>query len=287
MEKKEGKYLVNARVDIDYSKGKPKIKFGYPYKDPKKESMFQGGILYVTLFIWTIIGVIPFILFIQNYVMPDYIPYPEECGNFSLDNLDYRTEVKYYGDTKYEDWNRTYKIVYGFNVTCDNQTHIIDFNKEGGYFEGDSYLDNKWYFVKLILGMIWFYIALIPASWINKNLITRFLIKKKWYQKWLPKANAEGVLFKKRSKQYRIFKPKDLLENVLVIPSFSNVELDYKTTGDFSKYLQKIKIREHRNQSINIKSKKVKKEKMNKFKWYAIFYFKEQPKTGQMEVTYQ
>ena len=201
MEKKEGKYLVNARVDIDYSKGKPKIKFGYPYKDPKKESMFQGGILYVTLFIWTIIGVIPFILFIQNYVMPDYIPYPEECGNFSLDNLDYRTEVKYYGDTKYEDWNRTYKIVYGFNVTCDNQTHIIDFNKEGGYFEGDSYLDNKWYFVKLILGMIWFYIALIPASWINKNLITRFLIKKKWYQKWLPKANAEGVLFKKKSKQ--------------------------------------------------------------------------------------
>ena len=35
---KEGKHVVNARVDVDYSKGKPTVKFGYPYKDKKKGS---------------------------------------------------------------------------------------------------------------------------------------------------------------------------------------------------------------------------------------------------------
>ncbi len=278
---------MNARVDIDYSKGTPKVKFGYPYKDPKKESMFQGGLYVITILIWLIIGIIPFILFMQNYTQSNYFIYPEECGNFSLYNTDYISEIKYYGNTEREDWNFTYKAVYGFNVTCDNQTHIISFEKEGGYFSGADYMVNKWSLVALVIIAFWIYLSLIPASWINKHLITRFLIKKKWYQKWLPKANAEGIFFKTRTKQYRIFKHKDVLENIIVIPSFKNVELDYKTTGDFNKYLQKVKIREHRNQSINIKSKKVKKEKMDKFKWYAIFYFKEKPKTGQMEVTYQ
>ena len=42
MEKKEGKYPVNARVSVDYSKGKPKIKFGYPRKPTDKEVIRQN-----------------------------------------------------------------------------------------------------------------------------------------------------------------------------------------------------------------------------------------------------
>jgi len=35
------------------------------------------------------------------------------------------------------------------------------------------------------------------------------------------------------------------------------------------------------------KEKKKKKEKVNVYKWYAIFTFKEKPKNGYLEVIYQ
>ncbi|KKK78811.1 hypothetical protein LCGC14_2839810, partial [marine sediment metagenome] len=95
-------------------------------------------------------------------------------------------------------------------------------------------------------------------------------------KKHLEDFNAFPRVVSNIKESYKIFK--DLLENVLVIPSFSNVELDYKTKGEFSKYLVKIKIREHRNRKINIKSKKIGKEKMEICKWYAIFYFKQKPR---------
>ena len=38
--KKEGKIPVNARIDIDYSKEKPKIKFGYPRKDAYEQNKY-------------------------------------------------------------------------------------------------------------------------------------------------------------------------------------------------------------------------------------------------------
>ena len=63
--------------------------------------------------------------------------------------------------------------------------------------------------------------------------------------------------------------------------------MDYKTEGDFSKQLVKIKIREYRERKINTRSKKVSKEKIDKFKWYTVFYFKDKPKNGYLEVMYQ
>ncbi len=285
MEKKEGKHLVTSRVDVDYTGKKPTIKFGYPYKDKNKAARAQGGLLSITILIWFIIGAIPLLVFVyadyyENYMGVDY---PKECGNFTLDDLSY---TGYFENSSY---NYSYKKVDGFNVTCDNQIHVIDFRIYGGYFtEYDNRNHNLFtnnYLLYFLL--FWFYTSLFVASYINKNLITRFLIKKKWYQRWLPKANADGVLWKRRSKRYRKFKSKDVLDNIIVVPEFSNVELDYKTKGEFSKYLVKIKIREHRNRKINIKSKKIGKEKMEICKWYAIFYFKQKPKDGYLEVIYQ
>jgi hypothetical protein len=61
MERKEGKYLVNSRVDIDYTKGKHKIKFSYPgkpEKDEKRQAVWNGSVL----IIWLVIGVVPLII---------------------------------------------------------------------------------------------------------------------------------------------------------------------------------------------------------------------------------
>lgn len=253
MIKKEGKYPCNARVDVDYSNGKPNIKFAYPGKNPKKDAIRQAGNPTILLLIWILIGVLPLIIF----AYPAQEDCPKECNNFSIENL--KEEIR-------------------FNITCDDKIYELR-------FADGIFTSHKTDWGNMIFAF-WLYLAILPSFFINR-FITKQLIKKKWYTKWFPKSQAEGIIFKTKMKNYLKFKPKDVLGNVIIIPSFSNVELDYKTKGDFSKQLKSIKIREYRKKRINMKTKKVSKEKINKFKWYAIFSFKEIPKDGYLEVIFQ
>lgn len=279
MIKKEGKFPVNARVDVDYSEGKPKVKFSYPMKNPKKEASSQARSPFLFIFIWILIGLIPYI-FINIGV--DSEGYPKDCGNFSLDKLDYNWIKIYEGDLNFT-LNDSYKAIYGFNLTCDNE--LMEFKYNQGYFS-----KKQKYNLEFILDeygdTLWLYFS-VPITSLLVILLTRILVKRKWYQKWFPKAQAEGVIFKTKKKKYIKFYAKDIINNIAFVPSFSNVELDYKTMGDFSNKLLSIKIREYRTQNINIKTKKKSKVKVNNYKWYAIFYFKEKPKDGYLEVIYQ
>jgi len=284
MVKKEGKYTVNARVDVDYSKGKPKIKFSYPYKDKKKSAVKQGGLPYLLIVIWALISIVPFMIFFNG--ISNTIFYPESCGNVSWDIFESERNVSYLSSNNFS-YNLTdvTKRVYGLNITCDNYTNIIKFETSGGYFSSIDSQQGDLSDLKLYFIFGWLYLAVLPAFFINR-FITRRLVKKKWYQRWLPKAQANGILFKTKWKNYKNFKPKDLVGNCAVIPYFANVELDYKTHGDFSKQLQNIKIREYETQKRNINTGKKGKMKKDVFKWYAIFYFKDIPKNGYLEVTY-
>lgn len=289
MAKKEGKFPCNCRVDVDYTGKKPKIKFGYANKHPKKDAVRQAGNMSILFFIWGIIGILPFFYFFLGGM--EINSYPEECGNITFDSFNYNKSVTYTGDMKNYSFNRSYKRVYGFNITCDNVTHQINYFTNGDFmikphFSEDGYKSNLSPLILIGMAFLWLYISLIPAIYINRK-ITRWLITKKWYQRWLPKANADGVLFKRRKKKYRKFYSKDVLSKIIIIPEFANVELDYKTNGDFSKYLERITIREYKEQKIKVRSRKTSKLKVDVFKWYAIFYFKEEPKDGFMEVIYQ
>ncbi len=288
MEKKEGKFLVNARVDVDYTGKKPKIKFGYPVKDPKKEQLTQGGLPQISMLLLFFLALLPAPFLVPSFNYSD-MSYPEECGDVSFDQFKYNKIVTFEGDYSSLDYDINYSAVYGFNVTCDNQTHEIDFRVgnpgEAAHFS--SYEVNYVYILVIISWAFWIILSSWIAAKINKQ-ITKRLVKSPKYQKWLPKHNAErGIIFKKRYKKYSKFLPKDVLDNIVVIPYFTNVELDYQTSGDFSKYLKKLKIREYQTNSINIKTKKTGKMKQHVCKWYAVFYFSEKPKTGSMEVTYQ
>ncbi len=287
--KAEGKHLVNSRVDVDYTGKKPKVKFGYPQKDVKKTARNHGGQKYGFYIIFILIFFIPFIIFGYADVSPEPATYPSECGDLSLDELNYTRSVVYKGDLNIS-YNESVQRVYGFNITCDNKTHILNFNSEG-YFSGSA---QNYELEPKIIGMntmlfwaLYLYLSLFLSLFLNSWLINSWLIKQRWYQKWLPIANANGVLIKKKRKKYRKFFSKDVLDSVVIIPKFKNIELDYKTTGDFNKYLTKIKIREYREGKINIKTGKIKKEKMDDLIWYAIFYFKNKPKKGYLEVIYQ
>ncbi len=293
MEKKEGKYLCNARVDIDYTGKKPKIDFAYPGKDPAKDQIKQGGHPVISIALMILIVLVPALVAFGYYSfdIPTY-SYPSECGNISYDKLSYNKVTSYTGDYNLS-FNNSYSTIYGFNITCDNITHEINYNIlaenrfDKPYFS--SFNERGAYQqAGFVFGIIvWMVLGLRVSSYINRK-ITKRLVKNPEYQKWLPKRNAErGIIFKKKKKNYKKFLPEDMLGNTLIIPRFNNVELDYETTGDFNKYLTHIKIREYRTQSININTKKLGKEKVDDFKWYAVFSFKEKPKTGFMEVIYQ
>jgi hypothetical protein len=195
-------------------------------------------------------------------------PYPSECGNLSL-------------NFTLQD-NRN--VIDGFNITCDGEVHKFVHDKSSSPSSNARFHEDIKEKNRFTLVALWLYISVFVSFFLSK-LLGGLLSKYKWYKKWLPKANAEGVIIKQKNKLYKKFLPKDILEKVIVIPSFSNVELNYKTKGEFSDYLERIKIRDFKKGKIKISSGK--QRKVKGVTWYAIFYFKQKPKNGFLEVIYQ
>jgi hypothetical protein len=88
-----------------------------------------------------------------------------------------------------------------------------------------------------------------------------------------------------------VFTEKDVRDKKIIIPCFSNVFLDYETTGDVSKQLERIEIYELPiSASVQfclfgiklIKSK----PKRNNSRFSSVFYFTETPKDGTLVVEY-
>ncbi len=286
MVEKHGTWPANARVDVDYSNGKPKIKFTYPENgdSAKKQARKQNGNgLHTFILIIILVLVIYFPFFLNGYEIG--INYPEECS-VSLDehylNLSWYTESDGVNTTlnKYRTW------VKGANFTCDNETYLVKFSDGDmqGYGQFNGFYNADIHTKESLIIILRFILLPIIIFFILNRLITNFLIKQKWYQKWLPKYQAEGFL-KRKKKKYIKFLPEDIENNMVEIPLFKNVELDYKTDGDFSDKLERIKIREHQHNEY--KKGKVGKKKVEIFKWYARFYFKTKPKNGYLEVIFQ
>lgn len=292
MVEKEGKYPCNARVDVDYTGKKPKVNFSYPDKNPKKDAEKQGGNIFVLLFLMIILLAIPYAIFVTD---SEYNEYPSNCS-IEWDN---HTKNVTYNYKKYEDgrlsnssFNYSYSKnwVEGFNITCQNETFVYYYNQyeTHDYESVFHYTDNEIFDerTKINIGFIAYFILMyfFIILFLNRR-VTRLLIKFKWYRRWIPKHNAEGTIFKKRKRYYKKFKPNDVFENIVIIPQFGNIVLDYKTKGDFKNKLRKIRIREYNWKNKNRKG--ISKNKQDKFKWYAIFSFSDKPKNGYLEVEYK
>ena len=283
MIKKEGKIPVNARVDVDYSGKEPVVKFGYTSKNPHKDAYNQNFYGFSFLILFLTFFVIPYSFWTYYSFETDY---PQNCS-VELDRYDYSSNMTYERviDNEYKITTTNYSTssVRGANFTCDTGNYSVKFNYRKNWLVGEYGFmqDYRVGVLKLILVILIFF-GMIALPFIINIPITKWLIKQKWYQKWLPKHMAGS---KNKGKRYNKFKPKDVLDNTIVVPNFKNIELDYKTEGDFNKYLNKIFIREYR---INkIKKGKVGKEKVDNFTWYAIFTFTQAPKNGYLEVIYQ
>jgi hypothetical protein len=290
---KFGKLPINARITIDYSKKKPKITFGYI------AAKQQRSLNYMNIF-----SMIPTIIIISlglwlctNYTHSwETAPLIGICGFYEQHSLGNNT-------------------VSAYNITCGEKSYLVKYKQGKGFsifgtaegFSTDkttasqvsswNFIDTTgkpWYIIffvgilillfafgamfgtmALIFGMSYFFgwsFQYIP--YINKKV-----------NRWIPEVNK-----KMTSARYSAIFKKCPEDKVIEIPLFHNVFLDYDTQGEFSKYLQRVEIREHPFAMLAKKSvfgrrqKQKYKKKKNIFLWKAIFIFKEVPKRGQLEV---
>lgn len=278
---KEGKIPVNARVDVDYSGKEPKVKFGYTGKNPKKDSVKQNAWGIHTIILAILLAII---LWGTSTYFSEEIRSPENCS-VDFDVYESNYSLKGYRQGEPYNYSFDYKAVYGFNLTCDSKTEYYDYIGYKNPLTQDSlhfYRPMGTKYLLFLLIVLLMYAIYFVTLYFSGKLLTKYLVKQKWYQKWYPKHQAGGL---NKKKKYYKFKPKDVLDNVIVIPQFNNVELTYKTDKDFDKYLRKIRIREYRHNVY--KKQKVGKLKVNNYKWYAVFYFDQQPKDGFLEVIFQ
>jgi hypothetical protein len=289
---KKGKYPANARVDVDYTNGKPKVNFSYPSKVPMKQAIKEHSFGYHTLILVLILWMIPYLFFGVTSETWNYKDYPTNCNvslndgyanvTLIIDGFEDGINTSY-SNTNYRQW------IKGADFICDNGNYSVYFKKYYSFFSKDTGYKGKsdFNYFNLILFLLLFLLILPVLIYFLNKKATKILINSKRYCHWFPKSQAKGILFKTNVKKYRKFNSKDVLDNIIIIPRFNNVELDYKTKGDFSKYLEKVKIREYQTQKINIKTNKKSKIEKDNYKWYAVFYFKQKPKTGYLEVFYQ
>ena len=97
------------------------------------------------------------------------------------------------------------------------------------------------------------------------------------FKYWFPKFQAFMFRFL-NSNHFHTFVVDELKEPIFEIPLFKNVILTYEASGDFSKYLQRVEIREH---DFQYKGEKT------QWLWKAKFIFSEVPKSGMLAGKFQ
>lgn len=126
--------------------------------------------------------------------------------------------------------------------------------------------------LELLLSLSAFALALIVAF--APPILLSFYIGYNYskFKFWFPKFQA-GVFHFLNANHFHTFVVDELKEPIFEIPLFKNVILTYEASGDFSKYLQKVEIREHDFQY---------KDEKTQWLWKAKFIFSEVPKSGKL-----
>ena len=105
----------------------------------------------------------------------------------------------------------------------------------------------------------------------------------------MPKLGYYAAVMGGRIKS-KTFTKDDIDDKKVVIPSFSNVYLDYDANEDFEKYLDKVEILEipfdYLRKSILFPFLKAKREK-NDFDFRAVFYFSDTPLKGSLQTKFR
>lgn len=266
MEEKKGKIPVNARINVDYRGEKPSVEFKYPRKDAVQQNL--GG--YHSLIVFAIVFFIPLLCL---FIIPYGSEIPSECSTEGL-----KGNNSMFLDIECDTGN------YSFYFSEATLVDYIIVGDEGSFMKSSTggTIDGA---KRAFLGIGMFFGGIIGLFWLAillSKLLTMFLVKNKWFINNVPKINAwspSGRL------NYKRFTPEEIKDDLVAeLPFFSNVILDYRASGEFGKYLERMEITEHDFWYGKIKRKKLTGRKRNISEWRAKFYFSKKPKTGYLDL---
>jgi hypothetical protein len=263
---KVGTCPINARITVDYSGKKPKIKFGYFAKKHQSHTeLYSLPVTILSMTLWLIS-----VMFIADiYYNTSDRPEIGTCQT---------SELYYKGHTE----------VIAFDIVCNgelgpssNKEYYLTFDR-GRLIQTQGFRSDLGY---MLLGAGAFFICWFIS--INLFKYVPYLAKKN--QKWTPNLAALMA----RVKYSAVFN-KCPENKIIEIPLFNNIFLDYRATKEFAKNLLRVEIREHPfNYHIKRERKRGKDGKRGKRKdvkvrnfwlWRAQFIFKEIPHKGKLEV---
>lgn len=262
---KIGKLPVNSRITIDYAGIKPTIKFAYP----KKNASYQVGNTTLVFYGAMIFALFTTLIFFMGLsLLPGYSTgYPSSCLIYSEGYQSILTNKSY---------------VYGFKFDCivDEKHYNMSVDYKLGKFFG---LENP-YFTgeQKILGLSESYFALWVGTiffFIWRWIIRYVFLNTKWGGRSFPELNKQLL----DARFSCTFKPSDIKNNQFEIPLFKNIYMDYKVTGEISKYLQKVEVVNHPfNRLVKKKGKKIRDTDI--YHWKTVFTFSQTPTNGKGEV---
>ena len=279
---KIGKLPVNSQIFIDYSKDPPSIDFGYP--DPDTTIVRKSDVTYLISIAIALLMVMVLYSCYLVYVQPIY--YPNTSGYTTTINQVTVTNWEYW-DAEQKKYNGTH---YGFdelfiNYTWNNKTYIDTFelSNEGWgiaivpYIKEDIPLKKT---LKTLIDPLILIVLCVVLMILNSFWVAKIFKSTKW-------GNRKYPVFNKLLSDARFsaeFTPEMVpANNIVEIPLFKNIYMDYEATDDFSEHLQKISIVEHPFNRLIKKGKKIEK-KVNVYLWKVIFEFKDKPNTGFLKI---
>jgi hypothetical protein len=285
---KVGKLPVNSRIFIDYTQSPVKIDFGYP--DPDTKVVRKSDVTYLIAMFFAGLMILILVIFFMLYIQP--ILYPHIGPSNTVVNQAFITDFQYYTNGTH---NGTH---YGFdailvNYTWNNKVRYarIELSQEGSlfpvpYFTEDAHLSlNRTLFILAqAIGLVIIFIILVIF---NTFWVAKVFRDTKWGNRKFPELNK-----KMHDAKYSAeFFPQDFpVNNIIEIPLFKNMYMDYEATDEFSDYLTKISIIEHPFNRLTKKGNPFRKKgsrkgihiikKPNVYLWKCIIEFKDKPKDG-------
>lgn len=285
-----GSHLVNSRITVDYSGEKPKVEFGYPPMSEKdKDSSSMATIVPLAMALsLTAVLILSIVLFFTTGPRD----YPTNCTSEQLAPKYLPSDITITCDT-----NAHGKMIRNLTFYLPKGEESL-FDNPNGRFIDKTYSDKEGTYRIIILSFL--IIILMFFFTLLLNLLhKRFGIGGKVF----PKVSAFG------GKKYVARFDTCPDSKVIELPLFKDIQLDYRATEEFSKYLVKVEIREHPFMEFErkLKHKTIEKfdavdkngtesrvtwesydkKKPNQWLWYARFYFKEVPKSGFLEIRWK
>lgn len=245
---------ANARVVVDYTAPpKDRVKFSYPRKYTQKQALRKAGwmtcinVLMITL----LAGSVLVMLYggIMVVITPS-VAQQVSSSFFSMPSFSWSTF-----------WT---SLTTGYYIASPASS---------------TYIQPPIYGIEDI-------IAAICILCIGAGSFVRYLETHPEYaSNYIPKANYIVAKTLMSIRKIEVL-PENMVDNIFVIPVFSNVYLDYKSTGEFSDYLDKVEVLEIPRNYMYRNKKGLRKPRINEYDFRCVFYFKKKPKTGSLKIDY-